>query len=109
MEAGSVWLADHLPAMRAMTVQWLRAMGDEKRLRHPERTLASYVFQEQEGIARASKVAWANRGGHTVHNLQHYGIIIELSREVTKDTAATEMSAWCSQALAFPLTVTAPP
>ena len=45
MEAGSCWLADHLPAMRAMTVQWLRATGDEKRLRHPERTLASYVFQ----------------------------------------------------------------
>ena len=109
MEAGSLWLADHLPAMRAMTVQWLRATGDEKRLRHPERTLASYVFQEQEGIARDTKIAWANRGGHTVHNLQHDGIIIELNREVTKDTAAKEMSAWCSQALAFPLTVTAPP
>ena len=80
-------------------------------MEHPERTLASYlyVFQEQEGIARATKRAWANRGGHTVHNLQHDGIIIELNREVTKDTAAKEMSAWCSQALAFPLTVTAPP
>ena len=28
MEAGSLWMADQLPAMRAITVQWLKATGD---------------------------------------------------------------------------------
>ena len=34
----------------------LRATRDGRRLEHPERTLASYVFQEAEGLSREAKL-----------------------------------------------------
>ena len=73
MEVGSQWLKEKLPAMEVFVIQWLRESGDKRRLQHPERTIASYVFQEMEGISRAAKIEWCTRGGHTVHNLQHDG------------------------------------
>jgi len=70
MQHGTNWLAQRLPAMNDFIVEHLRGGGDAARLAHPERTLASYVFQEAEGLSRRAKLQWAVRGGHTVQNLQ---------------------------------------
>ena len=80
---GTRWLAEKMTAMRQFVVTWMRARGDvesRRRLEHPERTLASYVFQEAEGLSRNAKLTWAARGGHTVQNLQHDGVVIALAR-----------------------------
>ena len=61
-----------------MCVSHLRAHRDNARLEHPERTLASYVFQEAEGLSREAKLQWAARGGHEVQNLQHDGVVVRL-------------------------------
>ena len=63
MAVGSDWLARQLPAMREFVVAHLRATRDRRRLEHPERTLASYVFQEAEGVSRAAKLWWARARG----------------------------------------------
>ena len=64
--------------MVAFVRAWLTQEGDRRRLRQPERTMCSYVWQEAEGISRAAKMEWATREGHVVHNLQHDGAIIAL-------------------------------
>ena len=51
MEVGSTWLATKLPAMLHMTEAWNKHRRKRQK-HHPERTLASYVFQEAEGISR---------------------------------------------------------
>ena len=43
---GTQWLARHMPAMLQFVTTHLRDTRDNKRLEHPERTLASYVFQK---------------------------------------------------------------
>ena len=65
---GTGWLARQLPAMSDFVVTHLRATRDARRLAHPERTVASYVFQEAEGISRpgmwcttCSTTAWCLR------------------------------------------------
>ena len=68
MEVGSQWLKEKLPAMEAFVIQWLRESGDKRRLQHPERTIASYVFQEMEGISRAAKIEWCTRGAGGAHS-----------------------------------------
>jgi len=108
MEVGSQWLTDKLPAMEGLIVQWLRTVGDKRRLQHPERTLASYVFQEMEGISRTAKIEWCTRGGHTVHNLQHDGAIIEMCRGMSPRDAARALSHECSCALGYEQTVDPP-
>ena len=75
--------------------------GDRRRLREPERTLCSYVWQEAEGISRAAKLAWCRAGGHTPHNLQHDGVIIELGRGVAPADAVASLQDACSHALGF--------
>ena len=30
------------------------------------------------GLSREAKLLWATRGGHTIHNLQHDGVVISL-------------------------------
>ena len=67
-----------LSRTRYMCVSHLRAHRDNARLEHPERTLASYVFQEAEGLSREAKLQWAARGGHEVQNLQHDGVVVRL-------------------------------
>jgi hypothetical protein len=79
MEIGSRWLADQRrPAMKEITRQWFQLTRDP-RIEHPERTLASYIFQEKEAISRNAKIAWCTQKGHKVHNLQHDGIIVSLA------------------------------
>ena len=51
MRHGTAWLAQRLPAMREFVMSHLQARRDNARLEHPERTLASYVFQEAEGLS----------------------------------------------------------
>ena len=57
---GSRWLKRRMPAMNDFVCGWLTLEGDRRRLRKPERTLCSYVWQEAEGISRAAKLAWCN-------------------------------------------------
>ena len=101
---GTKWLATRMTAMRQFLVSWLQTRGDvesRRRLEHPERTLASYVFQEAEGLSREAKLLWATRGGHTIHNLQHDGVIIQLARGLAPDVAARDLSKVCSHALGY--------
>ena len=79
----------------------MRAIADRRRLREPERTLCSYMWQEAEGISRDAKLAWCARKGHTPLNLQHDGVVIALARGVTEQVAATELRSVCSHALGY--------
>ena len=107
MQKGSRWLANRLPAMEALIKQWLRANGDHKRLETAERTLASYIFQEKEGISRGAKIAWCQNRGHRVHNLQHDGIIIQLCRNESTEDARSAIEKRCLCALGYCQPVTA--
>ena len=99
---GSRWLQQRMPAMNDFVCGWLTLEGDiVRRLREPERTLCSYVWQEAEGISRAAKLAWCRAGGHTPHNLQHDGVIIELGRGVAPADAVASLQDACSHALGF--------
>ena len=98
---GSKWLQRRMPAMNDFVCGWLTLEGDRRRLREPERTLCSYVWQEAEGVSRAAKLAWCRSGGHTPHNLQHDGVIIELARGVTPAEAVASLHDVCSHALGF--------
>ena len=77
-----------------------------RRKDHPERTLASYVFQEAEGISRGAKLRWCKERGHTVHNLQHDGIVVEVGRGEDLGAVAAGMTQACSQALGYEQPVT---
>ena len=101
MEVGSTWLAHKLPAMMRMVRDW-NTYRRARRRDHPERTLASYVFQEAEGLSRAAKLWWCRVGGHTVHNLQHDGVVAALARGVSDAEAARALGKVCSHALAYP-------
>ena len=107
MQKGSQWLANRLPAMETMIKQWLRANGDTARLETSERTLASYVFQEKEGISRGAKIDWCTNRGHTVHNLQHDGIIIQLCRNETPEDARKAIERRCGRVLGYTQPITA--
>lgn len=101
MRHGTTWLAERLPAMRDFVVEHLRVRRDMARLAHPERTLASYVFQEAEGLSRRTKLQWAVRGGHTVQNLQHDGVVVRLEGGLGAGEAAGQLTAACTRALAY--------
>lgn len=103
--AGTAWLAARMPAMRAYVTTHLRHIHDHRRLAHPERTLSSYVWQEAEAISREAKLRWARVGGHIVHNLQHDGVIVSLSRG-TREDAARALSEVCGRALGHTQPVT---
>ena len=98
-EVGSHWLARQLPAMHEFVRAWRRCRRGQ--VQHPERTLASYVFQEAEGLSRAAKLWWCRIGGHTVHNLQHDGVVVTLAREMSGDEATRALGEVCSHALAY--------
>ena len=101
---GTAWLAARLPAMHAFVVAHLRAHrgANDRRLEHPERTLASYVFQEAEGVSRAAKLWWARARGHAVHSLQHDGVVIGLDAlAADAHVAQRELNAVCSHALGY--------
>ena len=61
MAVGTAHLARSLPAMTDFVAAHLRATRDGTRLEHPERTLASYVFQEAEGLSRLTLNLGGNR------------------------------------------------
>ena len=105
MEAGSTWLAGKLPAMMR-TVRDFNTHRRRRRKDHPERTLASYVFQEAEGISREAKLWWCRVRGHTVHNLQHDGVVVETARGETAAAAAAALTGVCSRALGYEQPVT---
>ena len=99
-QTGTCWLAARMPAMRAFVTAHLRERRDERRLRHPERTLMSYVLQEAEAVSRDAKLRYARLRGHTVHNLQHDGIVVSLSRG-QPSAVATQMAEASSHALGY--------
>jgi len=101
MRHGTAWLAQRLPAMREFVVSHLRAQRDNARLQHPERTLASYVFQEAEGLSRAAKLQWAARGGHEVQSLQHDGVVVRLVGGLATREAERQLTQACSHALGY--------
>ena len=103
MEIGSRWLADQRrPAMKEITRQWFQLTKDKTRIEHPERTLASYIFQEKEAISRNAKIAWCTQKGHKVHNLQHDGIIVSLVRNADKADTGRDMERISGYALGYP-------
>ena len=104
---GTQWLARHMPAMLQFVTMHLRNTRDSRRLEHPERTVASYIFQEAEGISRATKLWWARVQGHTVQNLQHDGVVLQLVRGADPRQATRELSRACSRALGYEQPVTA--
>ena len=68
----------------------------------PALTAKSYVFQEAEGFSREAKLDWARlRGGHTVTNLQHDGVVAELVAGVDVSAVARELTAVCTAALGY--------
>ena len=88
-------------AMTQFVRMWLGQGRDWRRLRQPERTLSSYVWQEAEGISRDAKIAWCRRAGHKVHNLQHDGVIIELRADTQQAQITGELRRACSHALCY--------
>ena len=100
MEVGSEWLAQRLPAMMRMVRDWNMHRSSRRR-EHPERTLASYVFQEAEGISREAKLWWCRTRGHTVHNLQHDGVVAEPARGEAAAAMAATLTSVCSRALGY--------
>ena len=90
--------------MYSFTTHWLQLERDRRRLREPERTMCSYVWQEAEGLSRIAKLEWCTRHGHVAHNLQHDGVIIQLGgrRPPTAAAAAADLSAVCTHALGYP-------
>ena len=105
MEVGSTWLATKLPAMLHMTEAWNKHRRRRQK-HHPERTLASYVFQEAEGVSREAKLRWCKARGHTVHNLQHDGVVVEAGRGESPTTIAAALTGVCSRALGYEQTTT---
>jgi hypothetical protein len=107
MEVGSTWLAGKLPAMMQV-VRDFNVHRRGQRRDHPERTLASYVFQEAEGISREAKLWWCRLRGHRVHNLQHDGVVVEVetARGETATTVAEALTDHCSRALGYEQPVT---
>jgi len=101
MSVGTDWLARFMPAMQTFVVAHLRNVSDRQRLEHPERTLASYVFQEVEGISRAAKLQWCEARGHTVHNLQHDGVIVRPGFGDGVVGLERELGRACSHALGY--------
>ena len=101
MAVGTAWLAGRMPAMREFVVMHLRNIRDARRLEHPERTLASYVFQEAEGVSRAAKLQWSVVRGHAVQNLQHDGVVVRLGFGDGVVGAARELTRACSHALGY--------
>ena len=106
MAVGTAWLARQMPAMYDFVVAHLQAAGDRRRLEHPERTLASYVFQEAEGVSREAKLWWAGVHGATCHSLQHDGVVLQLDGGWAPAAAAHALSQACSQALGYEQPVT---
>ena len=101
MSVGTEWLARCMPAMRAFVVAYLRSERDWKRLEHPERTLASYVYQEAEGVSRGAKLQWCARRGHTVRSLQHDGVVLQLGFGDGVVALERELARACSHALGY--------
>jgi len=87
--------------MSDFVVTHLRATRDARRLAHPERTVASYVFQEAEGVSRAAKLRHARAAGHVVHNLQHDGVVLALARDEDPAAVGRQLTAACTQALGY--------
>ena len=87
-----------MPAMFQMVKAWRHARADS----HPDRTTASYVFQEAEGLSRLAKLWWARTRGHKVQNLQHDGIILTTGTDIPPRAVARALTAVCTNALGYP-------
>ena len=103
---GTQWLAQRMRAMLQYVEAHLRACRDGRRLEHPERTVASYVFQEAEGVSRRAKVWWAQCKGHVVHNLQHDGLVLQLRHGDDVETVRQQLAAVSTRALGYQQPVT---
>ena len=101
---GSVWLMHRMGAMTQFVKTYLQQQGDAKsrhRLRTPERTLCSYIWQEAEGISRDAKLQWSARRDYAVHNLQHDGVILDPSGSTSTRDVERELTRACSHALGY--------
>ena len=82
-----------------------------RRLQTPERTLASYVFQDFEGQSREAKLWWCEVHGHRPLNLQHDGVVVALrsvdGEAITAQQAAALVGSVCTAALGYDQPVTA--
>ena len=87
---GSMWLLRRMGAMEQFVRAWLVHTGDRRRLRQPERTMCSYVWQEAEGISREAKLQWCVRAG---------GCIIAPRAGARADEVAAQLRRACSHAL----------
>jgi len=99
--AGTQWLAQRMRAMTQYVEAHLRTRGDDRRLEHPERTVASYVFQEAEGVSRRAKVWWARCKGHAVLNLQHDGLVLQLRHGDGAEAVRQQLAAVSTRALGY--------
>ena len=60
-----------------------------------------HVFQEAEGISRDAKLWWCKVKGHTVHNLQHDGIVARPAKGSTQKQVEASFTRVCSHALGY--------
>ena len=79
----------------------LRACRDGQRLEHSERTVASYVLPETEGVSRRAKVWWARCKGHKVLNLQHDGLVLQLRHGDGAEAVRQQLAAVSTRALGY--------
>ena len=58
------------------------------------------MLQEAGAASRGAKLWYARVRGHTVHNLQHDGVVMSLSRG-QPSAVATQLAEACGQALGY--------
>ena len=97
MEVGTDSVKNKMAAMYEMVKSWRHSREGS----HPDRTTASYVFQEAEGISRLAKLWWARVRGHKVQNLQHDGVILTTGTDIQPQAVARAMTAVCTHALGY--------
>ena len=81
-------------------------LRDLEKLKHPERTLKSYVLQEAEAISRFEKLCWAARVGREPVSLQHDGVLLRLWPHDDVVLVEQELSRLCSATLGYVQPVT---
>ena len=63
--------------------------------------MKSYAFQESESYGRMAIAAWAAEQGHAALNLQHDGVVVSITRGVTRADAEAAVTQACSMACGY--------
>ena len=98
--------AKRFPGMHALVEAHLEDQRDLEKLKHPERTLKSYVLQEAEAISRFEKLCWAAQVGREPVSLQHDGVLLRLWPHDNVVLVEQELSRLCSATLGYVQPVT---